>query len=115
MSTEKIQRVELSCYDHDIHCPFCGTNVFKEDSEDPCNPELCNHVLFVATDEGFEYMSSDYKRKMGLENDADFLSPEDMSIDEFTNQFPSSEAIKLAVYIPAPSMFGVYYGFSATG
>ena len=94
-----MQRVDLTeTSDFKLRCPFCGSLTIS-----PEGTSQCEHVLFLATDEGFEFVNA----KSGL----NILECEE-SIDKVTDaiQFPGS--IKFAIYQPAPSLFGAYVGFA---
>lgn len=97
-----MQRVELSTYSDPLHCPFCGEQVLREND---CVP--CPHTLYIATDEGFEFVSE------RLDFDVDVELPDDQHIDGFTDGIDFPESLKLAIYTPAPSGFGAYVGFAA--
>ena len=43
-----MQRVDLKFYEGQLHCPFCGKKTMGEEKM-----SLCEHILFVAVDEGF--------------------------------------------------------------
>jgi hypothetical protein len=108
-----------------VCCPFCGFRVFPGDQEAVeewcCDPKtcVCKHVLFVATDCGFEYRSSAFSEHMGWPDDQ---SPEpDCGVndadgwDALTSTVTIPDAVKIACYSPSPSFFGVYYGFAPRG
>lgn len=110
MNPGTIQRVELSCYDIPIHCPFCGSVALETDPEKQQNMRPCSHLLFVATDEGFEFRSSRFDNHMeSAENDC---GSDDTGMDELTDRVAMENALKFAVYVPAPSGFGAYIGFA---
>jgi hypothetical protein len=117
----KITRVELDCYDIPIHCLFCGQRVIavpdsaptgQEPLENPITP--CKHTLFVATDEGFEYRSSRFNKAMKLSASTKDPRPDlgEENYDSFTDKVAIANAIKLAIYVPAPSGLGAYIGFA---
>ena len=97
-----MQRIELSdTKTLEIHCPFCGKKVWLK-----FGLEKCEHVLFHASDEGFEFIND--KLDFGPDD-----YPEDMSIDEFTDKIEFPESFKFAIYQPMPGGMGGYIGFSA--
>lgn len=115
MSTRKpkIQRVELSNYSLPLYCPFCG--VIAHESVDNSDKEVapCEHVLFIAHDEGFEYRSGRFNVLMKIsEQEDDDIELGEHGYDGFTDKVPLSDAIKFALYVPAPSFFGVYIGLA---
>lgn len=111
--TDKIQRIELSCCGHPLFCPFCGQKAFDPDTGLPEKP--CEHVLFVATDEGFEYRSPRFDRLMNIENVGDFdIELGDHGYDGFTDLVRCADSVKFATYVGPPSFFGGYHGFAPT-
>jgi hypothetical protein len=110
-----IQKVELNTYyDVSIHCPFCGQlvvdNSGKEDVEF-LHP--CNHTLFFAHDEGFEYRSAALNENLGLSaEDTDGDVDADEGYDALTDGVSIVDSIKIAAYVGAPSGFGSYVGFA---
>ncbi len=108
-----IQRVEILTDDYQIHCPFCGSvAITAGDSEDMVE-EFCEHVLFMAHDEGFEYRSQRFDRLMGISGvDSDDIKAGDKGIDGYTDKVEIADSIKFALYQPAPSFFGAYVGFA---
>ena len=77
---------------------------------------VCDHTLFVATDYGFAYRSSEFNRLVGLPDDGepepDLLASNKHGYDGYTSALSIPGAIKIASYTPAPSFFGVFYGFA---
>lgn len=118
--TQSIQRVELSRYDISIHCPFCGKSVLNNPSENgdeaasqkPVDP--CEHTLFVASDEGFEYRSAPFNLALGFDAQDNEACPDlgEGGYDEFTDKVSIENSIKLAIHVPAPSGMGAYVGFA---
>jgi hypothetical protein len=95
-----MQKVEFkNRLDLEIYCPFCGVKVLATNGM-----EKCEHVIFHANDYGFEYIREDF----AVDADVDL---DDMSVDEYTDSFEMSNAIKFAIYSPAPESFGGYIGF----
>ena len=104
-----IQRVEFcKFYDIPVFCPFCGAMVFANSMEDPAaNVNPCRHTLFVAHDEGFEYVSD--KPDLDLSNlNLDVISELQIGVDQATDSVVAVDAVKFAFYVPAPSGFGSY-------
>ena len=113
--TEKIQKVELDCYDSPIFCIFCGKEVIGDPtakgSEDLLSP--CSHTLFITTDDGFEYRSPAFNKDLGLKDDDDIdLGEEDHDYDSFTDMVKIKNSVKLAIFVPPPGGMGVYIGFA---
>jgi hypothetical protein len=98
-----MQRVKLTdSSDMKLYCPFCGACVLSE--EQGLVP--CGHTLFIASDEGFEFVCPALKKRC-----EEFEYGED-SMDEFTDGIEFPESVKFALYQPPPSFFGGYFGFS---
>lgn len=104
-----------------VCCPFCGFICCPgEDDADAwvfdADTCVCDHTLFVATDYGFEYRSSDFNRLAGLPDNGE---PEltlpvanKHGYDGYTSALYIPGAIKIAIYQQPPSFFGIYYGFA---
>lgn len=107
-----IQKVEFS---GDVlpHCPFCGKLPLVEGTDGAFQLSPCPHTLFIATDEGFEYRSERFNSLKGIVADGDD-EPDigDDSYDSYTDDLALGEGVKFAVYAPAPSFMGVYYGYA---
>jgi len=99
-----MQRIEFNngC-SQDLFCPFCGIKSVCEGGI-----EQCQHLLYVATDDSFEYVN----KSLGFDVSVDLGGN---NIDEFTSKLDIDEAVKFALYDPAPSFYGAYVGFVATG
>lgn len=96
-----MQRVEVKdTADLKIHCPFCGAVAITPDGINQCE-----HTLFLASDDGFEFVSP----KLNFDKEVDMG---EMNLDEFTDAIDFPEAIKFAIYQPAPSFFGGYVAFA---
>jgi|MTBAKSStandDraft_1061840.scaffolds.fasta_scaffold17992_2 hypothetical protein len=83
-----------------IHCPFCGSLALS-----PEGTSHCEHTLYIASDEGFEYVSN----KLQFDVDVDL---DEKSMDEFTDDIEYVNAVKFAIYQPAPNFFGGYLAFA---
>lgn len=96
----------IGLLDHNIYCPKCGAQSI-DFSSGQLQISPCDHLLFVAHDEGFEYSidNIDSLYEDNLDND------DELTIDEFTSQLTNDDAIKFSMYQPAPSFIGFYVGF----
>ena len=102
-----MQNVNLDCLvDGDLFCPKCGKQVI-DTSEEFSSEELCEHVLFVATDEGFEY-SKNEEIVDSFENGKDF---EDMSFDKYFESLDINNGFMITMAYPMPFGMGIYVGF----
>jgi len=81
-----------------------------ENAAEPFNP--CRHTLFIAHDEGVEYMSKLASDKLGIGSAEEAMESED-SIDELTDRILIPDAVKFAAYAGPPSGYGDYVGFAA--
>lgn len=102
-----------------INCPFCNELIRDDDEQSPCFDKSgrCEHLLFVAVDEGFEFRSNQFNQHMNIEppreNETDDFFPENEEdgIDGFTNKVTIPGYIKLAIYEPH-GFNGAYFGFA---
>jgi len=107
----KIETEERNDYDGDINCPFCSKTIVKMDD---FNVSPCEHTLFVAHDEGFEFCDDRTKVNLNIplkDDPSDYVEKYGDGIDGMTSSIDISNSRKIAVYTPAPSFFGAYYGF----
>lgn len=110
-----IQRVEILRDDLPLYCPFCGAKAISPSSETDPTGELCKHVLFLVHDEGFELRTDRFNALMKIQGvDDGEVDIGDKGYDDFTDQVELDNAIKFAIYTPAPSFFGAYIGFAPT-
>lgn len=115
MGTENkgfIRRDEsLDNYEEPLLCPVCHEQVVPTDTDPNLELTPCEHTLFIATDDGFEYRSDEFDQLMNIVGiESDDLEIED-NIDAFTDRVPLPNAIKYAIYTPAPGFLGAYIGF----
>jgi len=87
-------------YSEDIVCPFCKKTLLNK--EIVADYETCEHTIFVATDDGFEYIRDDMKSIINEDVDE--------SYDSYTAQLPIN-GIRIADYPPPPALLGAYWGF----
>ena len=108
-----IQRVEIRSDDYPVHCPFCGAKAIAGGDSEKVINQFCEHVLFMAHDEGFEYRSSRFDALMGIIGmDGDEIDFGDKGVDGYTDKLELVDSVKFALYQPAPSFFGAYVGFA---
>ena len=90
---------------HDLHCPKCGTKIIEMRGEEAEIIE-CPHLLFVATDRAFEFLTDPV-----LESYQELLQyNESVDIDAFTSGLAVADGIKFSMYIPA-GLTAAYAGF----
>ncbi len=94
-------------------CMFCGHQVILGGDEhreiDPCE-----HTLFMCTDHGFEFKSSDFDEHFGIKNGDEHSLGDTVfsgNYDEQTDKVAIYGAVKFAHYTPH-SHLGAYLGFS---
>jgi hypothetical protein len=112
-----VQSIDL--YDdseNPICCPFCGTKVANGASEeDQWIVGECEHLLFAAHDEGFEYKSTRFEKaieaaKAGMsEDERDEL---DNDYDELFNKMNIKNAFYFRSIVGPPAQFSAYIGFA---
>ena len=108
-----IQRVEILSHDHPVHCPFCGAQAIATGDSEEMVTEFCEHVLFMAHDAGFEYRSAKFDSLMGISGvESDEIDLGEKGFDGYTDEVELVDAVKFALYQPAPSFFGAYVGFA---
>lgn len=108
----KIQKIELTSGDIP-HCPFCGQRPITGIGAEIHQLAPCGHTLFIATDAGFEYRSYAFDAAMGIVAiAAGDLPVGEAGYDAYTDAVRINNAVKFAVYGPAPSFFGAYFGFA---
>jgi hypothetical protein len=121
----KLYRTERNAHYHlPIFCSFCGHEVISTSSEDEPKIDPCKHTLFIAHDEGYEYLSDrvvEQLRAKGFEVTVDdkmieVEPPSDddahSSPDRVTDDLEFADVMKIAAYVGPPSGFGTYVGFA---
>lgn len=115
MKKEKIKKIET---DYPVYCPFCKKLVRSENEDEEYfdEPYICEHLLFSACDDGFEFRSERFNEHMNIEadDDADYdeFIPEEMNIDEFTDEVTIPGSVKYAIYEGLGGSLGAYLGFA---
>ena len=104
-----------SFYFDDMFCMFCGQKVQDQeriDSGDWLHP--CKHVLFVATDNGFEYCSPRLRRVFGWdEADVEAFSSDPATYTtSVTGHIPISGAFQVVIDVRIPGHVTAYVGFA---
>jgi hypothetical protein len=120
---KKLQRTERSAFYHmPIYCGFCGKLACDFEGQ---IEERCKHVLFVAHEEGFEYLAERataqlVKKGFAVEKFADgaiqverVAGEEDLDIpDSITDEFEFEDGIKVVAIVGPPSASETYVGFA---
>jgi len=107
--------IESNNYTDDIYCPFCKQKIVDMNEY---HTNVCSHTLFIAHDEGFEFIHDQVREDLGIPKEIDILEiePEDYidddGFDALTSSVSIKDAVKFAVYVPPPGCMGAYYGFS---
>ena len=113
-------QIEVIETDYPVNCPFCDELIRGYDEDSPCFDEggRCEHLLFEASDAGFEYRSEKFSRHMGIEPINEELRDEFQPVDEkygidgFTNKVTIPSSIKYAIYEGLGGSLGAYWGFA---
>ena len=66
------------------------------------------NIRHLRSDDGFEFIN----KSLGFDEDVDLG---ENTIDEFTDKLDVDGSMKFAMYDPAPSEYGAYVGYVATG
>ncbi|TIC80313.1 hypothetical protein [Crenobacter intestini] len=127
MTTQNVSCLTTTAFnDHPLHCPCCGARVL--DVTAPGQPQLtpCPHTLYIASDEGFEYIGPQARpviEALGIAVDGDMApmlscARDNEAFDEgfnaLTDRVTASidDAFKLELGGPAPAGLAVYVGFA---
>jgi len=106
----KINVIEIPYQDPNVLCPFCKTRISDADTGE-ITP--CQHTLFAAHDEGFEYCDARTKHNLGAHSGEDIFESFDGDVlNGLTKTLTIPKTMILAKHVPAPSFFGEYYGFA---
>lgn len=116
MSETIVVREVEDFFDEPPHCPFCNAQVI-EPKDDGFDYEFkpCPHLLFLASDDGWEHLSERAKAefvRIGVMAEDESLTDPASSIDEITSRIEIPGAVKLATYLPPPNFHGAYLGFA---
>jgi len=110
-----------------VHCGFCGQLVLPDESAEDPNPKPCPHTLYVATSEGFAYLSTRAEKMLiddglviqrepdgliyaGLQDDADDF----LSYEEITDKIDPPDALRVSCPVGPPAGFECSVGFAPT-
>ncbi|WVN42337.1 hypothetical protein AOB54_02870 [beta proteobacterium MWH-UniP1] len=89
-----------------LHCPFCGEEVVDEDKAPDTNP--CAHTLYIATDDGFEYIAPDLKEYAVKNNLGD---GEMIGVHQSIENIPYGNSFGFTVNPPPPPCLCLHVGF----
>ena len=93
--------VEINSHESPLHCPFCGEKVIDE-----ATVSACAHTLYVATDEGTEFMAD------RLNKEAYSVMGEEEGYEQASRAVDFPNIIHFGVYVPPPGGMGLYVGFA---
>ena len=108
----RIKKIET---DYPIYCPFCSELIRGDEEDGPCFYESgnCEHLLFVATDEGFDVAAERFCKHMNIDFEKiDEVAVENSNIDAFTDNVTIPGSIKYAIYEGLGGAEGAYFGFA---
>ena len=104
-----------------ICCPFCNQLIVNlddtdfDDTEISSDYELCEHTIFIATDEGFEFKSDKINKILNIDPEIEGFEielPDGIEdINQLTDQFEIEGGIKIAVC--DYNGLGAYFGFDS--
>ena len=85
--TYQLKQLEINATDN-IECPHCHQQVVDWDQEQYVQP--CEHVLFIAMDLGFEYITDEFEKTMSRSVDDIHAHDDQLNVfDELvTNSYP---------------------------
>lgn len=99
-----------------VVCPFCKQLIQTlDDTEGFSDYNLCEHVIYLAHDEGFEFRTNEVNKQLKIDPKEDGLEiqfPDDIcGFDRFTDLLEIEGGIKIATYEDSPNPEGIYFGF----
>lgn len=99
-----MKHIEAHYYDPSkLRCPYCNEQTFP-DVEVSEEMNIYEHVLFVAHDDGIEYINPKLNIKLEADEELPYL-------DQLSSCIKSKSAVCISIYQPAPVFFGLYVGF----
>jgi hypothetical protein len=117
MKNVKMQCVELyDDHENPVHCPLCGVKICASASDQTeWMVEQCEHLLFLATDEGFEYRSDRFDKAVeaALNNKSD-EEREDLSddVNALVELVEIQDAFMFQSVMGPPAQFNSYVAFA---
>ena len=116
---QKISIKVKKIYDYDKHyinCPFCEKEIGPEFDGDSTYGDIqtCEHTLFIAVNEGFEFCDKRVKENLSIPLDEDINKYVEKFVgdpDSITNRIDLPGYIKIYTYTGSDHGIGVYYGF----
>jgi len=126
---KKLQNFIRNAYsDHPLHCPLCGHLLLSSDDAEfsreysKSHPSPCEHTLYVAHSEGYEYLSDRVreqlsKKNYNLGNDEFFVTISDSEGEEINPyELPEllefDDGLNVESVVGAPSNMAVYVGIA---
>ena len=113
-----IQIKEIYDYDESFFkCPFCDKEIGPEFDGDSTygDIQICDHLLFLGTDAGFEICNNRVKKNLDIPLDEkinEYLEKYDETVFSLTSRIDLPGSIRIDTFAPSPSHLGVYYGFA---
>ena len=101
-----MQRIDLKDEDSNIFCPFCGTHSINANEG---KVDACEHLSYVAHEDGFEYKSEAFEALMSEEQLDELIEKEFMS--GFSAKVDIAQAFELRLFASPPAPFGFYVAF----
>lgn len=99
-----------------VVCPFCNQLIQTIDEVEGFSEyKLCEHVIYLAHDEGFEFRSDEVNKQLKIdpkEQNMDIEFPDEVSgYDDWTDLVKIEGGIKVAAYDDCTNPEGIYFGF----
>jgi len=101
--------IKIQPYEGELYCKVCDRLIYDEAD---IAETFCEHTLFLATSEGFEFCDDRTKINLNIPIDQNPNALlEDISIDDITNKITIPNSHKIVITGGSASMLEVYYGF----
>ena len=101
--------IKTQTYEGELYCKVCGCLIFDEEN---IAETYCEHTLFFATSEGFEFCDERTKANLNIpiNQDPNRLL-DDVGIDDLTNKITIPNSHKIVIAGGSASMLELYYGY----
>lgn len=99
-----------------VFCPFCNQQIQSiDDEEGNYDYKICEHTIFIAHDEGFEFRTDEVNKLLKINPKTDGLEievPDGIpGFDGFTDLIDIEGGVKIATYDDCARPEGIYFGF----
>ena len=101
--------IKTQIYEGELYCKVCDCLIFDEEN---IAETYCEHTLFFATSEGFEFCDERTKANLNIPIDQDPNNLlDDVGIDDLTNKITIPNSNKIVIAGGSASMLELYYGY----